>query len=101
MEKLYIECMLQKLNNIQLDQIKYLKHEFIESLIYTNIPYNICGEISRVLNNLIYSMEEKKVCVDCKKRDARKHFDQGLNCGDDLCDECFDKMVNNCRQRSW
>ncbi len=46
-------------------------------------------------------MEEKKICVDCKEREAREHRDNGLSCGDDLCDECFEKMVNDCRQRSW
>ncbi len=44
---------------------------------------------------------EKKICTDCKKEEARVHFDQGFNCGDDLCDKCFEKMVNKCRQRSW
>ena len=44
---------------------------------------------------------EKKICVDCKEREAREHRDNGLNCGDDLCDECFEKMVSKCRERSW
>lgn len=46
-------------------------------------------------------MTEKKLCVDCNEREARGHWDKWLNCGDDLCDECFEKMVRGCRSRSW
>lgn len=32
---------------------------------------------------------------------ASEHFDNGLSCGDDQCDDCHAKMVNECRQGSW
>ena len=32
---------------------------------------------------------------------ASEHFDNGLSCGDDMCDDCFEKMRQQCRQRSW
>jgi len=44
---------------------------------------------------------EKKFCIKCKIGEAKSHKDNGLDCGDDLCDLCFDEMVNDCRQRSW
>lgn len=42
-----------------------------------------------------------KKCSKCKTGHAREHFDMGLSCGDDLCDSCFEDMVNECRSRSW
>lgn len=51
-------------------------------------------------------VEEKKqnfkICSTegCKKL-ARRHWDNGLDCGDDMCDECFEKMRRECRSRSW
>lgn len=32
---------------------------------------------------------------------ASEHFDNGLSCGDDQCDDCHAEMVSECRQRSW
>ena len=34
-------------------------------------------------------------------KDAKPHYEGGLYCGDDLCDECFCKMVDECRSRSY
>ncbi len=44
---------------------------------------------------------EQEVCIKCKERNPRPHWDNGLYCGDDMCDECFENMVNECRSRSW
>ena len=41
----------------------------------------------------------KKLCK-CGKP-TRRHFDNGLDCGDDECDECFETMRRECRKRSW
>jgi len=43
--------------------------------------------------------QKRKKCK-CGK-DTKPHYDGGLYCGDEMCDECFKKMVSNCRQRSW
>ena len=43
--------------------------------------------------------EKPKTCI-CGKP-AREHFDNGLSCGDDECDECFEKMRRECRRRSY
>ncbi len=43
--------------------------------------------------------KEEKIC-ECGKP-ASEHFDNGLSCGDDQCDECFEKMRSECRKRSW
>ena len=32
---------------------------------------------------------------------TRRHFDNGLDCGDDECDECFETTRQECRKRSW
>jgi len=32
---------------------------------------------------------------------AVKHWDNGLYCGDNMCDECFEKMRKECKRRSW
>lgn len=42
-----------------------------------------------------------KTCTTCKKNLARPHWDNGLYCGDDQCDECVEKMRQECRSRSW
>lgn len=36
----------------------------------------------------------------CGKK-AKSHYNSGLYCGNDMCDECFEEMVNKCRERSW
>lgn len=41
----------------------------------------------------------QKICA-CGKP-AKPHWDQGLFCGDDQCDICFEEMRRKCRQRSW
>jgi hypothetical protein len=44
----------------------------------------------------------KKFNKKCKcGKEAKSHNEGGLDCGDDMCDECFDKMVRECRSRSW
>lgn len=43
--------------------------------------------------------KRKKKCTGCGKREAKPHTDNGLDCGDDLCDICFEKMVNDCRKK--
>ena len=43
--------------------------------------------------------KEEKIC-ECGKP-ASEHFDNGLSCGDKQCDECFEIMRSECRQRSW
>ena len=32
---------------------------------------------------------------------TRRHFDNGLDCGNNECDECFEIMRQECRKRSW
>ena len=32
---------------------------------------------------------------------AKPHRDNGLSCGDDMCDEHFEEMRRECRERSW
>ncbi|KKM75531.1 hypothetical protein LCGC14_1389250 [marine sediment metagenome] len=34
-------------------------------------------------------------------KEAKEHFEGGLSCGDDMCDDCFWEMVSRCRDRSW
>ena len=46
-------------------------------------------------------MAKEKLCKKCKKKPARPHWDNGLYCGDDMCDECFGKMQRECRSQSW
>lgn len=43
--------------------------------------------------------KKQNVC-QCGKP-AKPHWDHGLYCGDDDCDECFEKMQRKCRSRSW
>ena len=45
--------------------------------------------------------EKAKLCTECKKHPAKVHYDHGLYCGDDLCDQCFKNMRVECRRRSW
>ena len=48
----------------------------------------------------IEKMEEKKEQKKCKcGKLGRPHWDNGLYCGDDMCDECFEEMRRECR--SW
>lgn len=43
-----------------------------------------------------------KICGECgrRKETTRPRIDNGLTAGDH-CDECWQKMVTECRQRSW
>ena len=41
----------------------------------------------------------EKKCI-CGKP-TKPHWDNGLYCGDNECDECFEEMRHQCRQRSW
>ena len=49
-----------------------------------------CGQVLRL---------GVKLCK-CGKP-ARRHFDNGLDCGNNECDECFETMRQECRKRSW
>lgn len=44
---------------------------------------------------------KEKLCTDCKEKPGKHHWDNGLYCGDDMCGECFEKMVQKCRSQSW
>jgi len=56
-----------------------------------------------VMNNRVTKIvaKRKKKYTECGKSEAKQHTDNGLNCGEDLCDICFEKMVNDCRTKSW
>lgn len=43
-----------------------------------------------------------KKCSDCgkKKEDVKGREDKGLKVGK-ICQECFDRLIRECRQRSW
>ena len=49
--------------------------------------------------------EETDIEKQCKEegceKPAKPHWDMGLYCGDDLCDDHFTIMVHECRMRSW
>lgn len=47
-------------------------------------------------------MNDVKECSieDCTEP-AKEHYDNGLSCGDDLCDKHFEEMRSGCRKRSW
>lgn len=47
-------------------------------------------------------MSEAEKCPDCNevKPDVRERKDNGLSIGK-MCKECFDKLIYNCKQRSW
>lgn len=55
------------------------------------------------------SVENERLCITCKKKPGKPHYDNGLYCGDDMCNECFKKMCNECfkkmcdecRKQSW
>jgi len=59
------------------------------------------GDKSVFEKRICPSKDEPKLCVKCGERPAKPHWDNGLYCGDDRCDECFEEMVIRCRQRSW
>jgi len=42
---------------------------------------------------------EWKMC-NCGRL-TKEHFNNGLSCGDDQCDDCFEEMQSECRKRSW
>lgn len=44
---------------------------------------------------------KEELCIECKKKPGKPHWDNGLYCGDDMCDECFEGMVRKCRSQSW
>ena len=54
-------------------KIKDLKHDFIETLIHSNISYTICSKLSGVLNVVIKEIKEANnpcidvMCSDCPK----------------------------------
>jgi hypothetical protein len=58
---------------------------------------NLCG----MEEEIEMEKREERICTDCKTNIAKPHYDNGLFCGNDMCDECFNKMVERCRQRSW
>lgn len=45
--------------------------------------------------------KREKMCVKCGKKPGKPHYDNGLYCGDDMCDGCFEEMVQACRRQSW
>lgn len=34
-------------------------------------------------------------------KEAKPHSDNGLYCGDDECDDCFEELVQKSREQSW
>ncbi len=46
-------------------------------------------------------LKTENMCIDCKQKPAKEHFDNGLSVGSDHCDECFEDMRSECRRRSW
>jgi len=46
------------------------------------------------------AIPEDKLCFTCKKREGRQRIDNGLAAGCH-CDECWNKMLFECRSRSW
>ncbi len=46
--------------------------------------------------------KEKDETKQCKcGNPAKPHYDNGLYCGDDMCDGCFTAMQIDCRKCSW
>lgn len=45
--------------------------------------------------------QEKRCSTPWCQGEPKPHYDNGLYCGDDMCDECFEKMKSECRKRSW
>lgn len=44
--------------------------------------------------------KREQVCQTCKQRPGRERRDNGLRAGVH-CDECWERMVRECRSRSW
>lgn len=42
-------------------------------------------------------------CFDCEKEkpDVKERIDNGLPLFGALCDDCFKKLITDCRKRSW
>lgn len=55
----------------------------------------------RCWNRDMNKKTKKELCTKCKKKPGTPHWDNGLYCGDDMCDKCFEEMRRECRSRSW
>lgn len=44
--------------------------------------------------------KETKTCITCGVKPGQNRIDNGLPAGVH-CEECWDKMIFECRQRSW
>ena len=52
------------------------------------------------MNSKIKKTEKELICQTCKKKEGQQRIDNGLNSGVH-CDECWEKMIIECKQRSW
>lgn len=45
-------------------------------------------------------MTKEKLCDTCKKKPGIPRVDNGIPSGTH-CEDCWDKLINDCRGRSW
>jgi len=63
------------------------------------IDFLIGGSNLPTANKNLNEGFEKK-CIGCGNDEGKQRVDNGLKCGVH-CDECFEKMIRECRGRSW